>query len=94
MKEGAKAVANAPNAKSPSPITCIGFQPKMSPTRPIGIINALNTSDSIITTQDTAFRVTSKSSAIAESATNTIVMLRTVVKSDNPTGKKDLHFFE
>ena len=55
------------------------FQPKMSASRPIGIISALIVSACAITTQVTARRVTPKSSAMAESATNTIVWLVTSI---------------
>ena len=65
----------------------------MSAMRPIGIISALMTRDCTMTTQLTAPRVTPKSSAMADRATNTMVMLNTMVTKEMAIAMKARHFW-
>ena len=69
---GASATHIAPPANTTRPMRWTRRQPMMSASRPAGIISALIVSACATTTQLTRRSVTPKSSAIAESATNTI----------------------
>ena len=88
---GATAVKTAPAPKSASPVRWMRFQPTMSASRPIGIISALIVSACAITTQVTARSVIPKSSAIDDSATNTIDMLITCVTNAIPIAVNAFH---
>ena len=88
---GASTVAIAPARKSSRPSRWMRFQPTMSASRPIGIISALIVSACATTTQETSRSVTSKSSAMAERATNTIEMLITWVTKAMPMALKAHH---
>ena len=88
---GASTMAIAPAQNSSSPSRWMRFRPTMSASRPIGIISALIVSACAITTQETSRSVTPKSSAIEESATNTIEMLITCVKKEIAIALKAHH---
>ena len=63
----------------------------MSASRPIGIMRPLITSDWTMTTQLTARNVTSKSSAIADNATNTIDIENTIVTNEMAMATNAFH---
>ena len=88
---GARATQRDPRANSTRPMRWTFRRPTMSATRPSGIISDEMTSDWTITTQLTARRVTPKSSAIGDRATNTIDMLNTIVTKEMAMAVKALH---
>ena len=88
---GDNAVSSAPSPNSARPARWTRRQPTMSASRPIGSMRALIVSACAITTQVTARRVMPKSSAIADSATNTIDMLITIVTNEMPMAVKAHH---
>ena len=88
---GASATHIAPPANTTSPIRWTRRHPIMSARRPIGIISALIVSAWAMTTQLTARSVTPKSSAMSESATNTIDWLSTCVTNEMPMAMNAVH---